>query len=110
MLITIYVLLIGTTGLMVWSMVRGSLRARSQAVSHGMPAKLIGRCVAGGTVLTLVLSFAFASTKPVKLSGGLFNNALWLRLADMLMVSAVVMIVIAIVAAIVSASGVINKR
>lgn len=60
-------------------------------------------------VVTLALSFAFGSTDPLPVNGHMFSSSLWLRLADMFIVTSAVLITVAVAAVAFGMSG-LNRK
>ena len=63
---------------------------------HGIPVQLIRRCVADGTCLLMLITFAFASTNPVVSNGKNFTNNLLLRIADQLIYTSSILLIVAV--------------
>ena len=86
-IIAMYVLLAVAAALCVWSAwnsVRTHQRRQSTRIAYA---------VAGGTALLLLLTYLLGSTRPLSSNGQIFNDALWLRLADMFIYSSIILIV-----------------
>ena len=86
-IIAMYVLLAVAAALCVWSAwngVRTHQRRQSTRIAYA---------VAGGTALLLLLTYLLGSTRPLLSNGQVFNDALWLRLADMFIYSSIILIV-----------------
>lgn len=99
LLVFTYVLLAVAVGAAVWALLREVKRRSSESkVVNGIPTALISRCVAGGTLLVFILTFALASTKPVVTNGKLFTDTLLLRVADQFIFTAMVLLLVAAVA------------
>lgn len=84
-------------------------RAYSSVTSTGVPVGRIAVCTVSLLVLTLALSFAFGSTEPLSVNGHTFSSAVWLRLADMFIVTSAVLIGVAIAAVAFGMSG-LNRK
>lgn len=87
LIVTMYVLLAVTAALCVWSAwngVRTHQRRRSTRIAY---------IVAGATAVLLLLTYLLGSTRPLVSNGQVFDNALWLRLADMFIYSSLILIV-----------------
>lgn len=85
-IIAMYVLLAVAAALCVWSAwngVRTHQRRRSTRIAYG---------VAGATALLLLLTYLLGSTRPLVSNGKVFDDALWLRLADMFIYSSIILI------------------
>lgn len=107
LLYVIYTLLAVAVGLAVWSMVRSvRLQRHDGGTSHGVRPRRIALGVALFTVATLVVTWLTASVKPLSVNGADYDDPLWLRAADMLINSALVLIAVAAVAVALGMAGV----
>ncbi len=106
----IYVLLIATLGLTVWSMVRSlTMRERPSKV-QGIPARRIAWGVFALLVATLALTCLLADTTPMTINGHAFTDTFWLRVSDMLINSSLILMIVAIVCTILGMWGVGRMR
>lgn len=90
-----YLLLAGGIAVAVWATVRSLRHQRHEAAHHHVPAR---RIAIGTTILTLacvVVTFLAGSTKPLQSNGTLFADATWLRLTDMFINTALVLMLVA---------------
>ena len=78
------------------AMVKG-LRTSNQdeGLSNGIPSRKIAYSTYGITILLLVLSFAFGSSKAMMVNGAHFTDAFWLRVTDMFVNTSLSLLVIA---------------
>lgn len=86
-IVAMYVLLAVTLALSVWSAIHGvktHQRQRSTRIAYG---------VAVGVGLVLLLTYLFGSTRALPSNGSLFTDAFWLRVADMLINSSILIII-----------------
>lgn len=96
-LYTIYVLLAAAVLLTVWSVVRGFRRSgglKVRGYENGVPVRRIAWLTAGVLVVTLAVTWLTASTQPLNINGKTFADAFWLRISDMLINTALVLVVI----------------
>ena len=101
-----YLLLTVAIGVTAYSAIHGiRTRGRQSNTENGVPAGRITIATWGVTVLLLAITFALGSTGPIKVNGQDFGEAIWLRLSDMFIVSAGVMILLAIAAVAFGMSG-----
>ena len=100
LLIGIYVLLLCTLALTVWSMLHTARLHDRQPKEQGIAAGRIAWSVFVLLVLTLGATCLLADTHPLLINGNEYNNKLWLRVSDMLINSSTVLIVVAILCAI----------
>lgn len=105
-----YLLIAATIVVLAISVVR-SIRRRggSDVVVNGVPAARISYLTLALFVVTMVVTFSLGSTEPVKVNGATFSDSLWLRVADMFLVTSGILIAVAIVAIIFGVSG-LNRR
>lgn len=86
-IIAMYVLLAVTIGLCLWSAWHG-IRTHERRQSTR-----IGYAVAAATALLLLLTYVLGSTRPLLSNGKVFDNPVWLRLADMFIYSSLTLII-----------------
>ena len=94
-LVLMYLLFFGPLGVAIWSLVKG-LKYRGERVVNGVPARKIAVCVAGGTLLLLLLTFLFGSSDAIVINGKPYETWAWLKLADMIDDNSIVLIVVAV--------------
>lgn len=111
LLVYIYLLLAVAAGVTVYSIVHGiRTRGRQDNTENGVPAARITIATWGITVALLIVTFACASTTPIKVNGHDFSEALWLRLSDMFIYSSGIMILLAVVAVAFGMSGYSRRK
>ncbi len=94
-LYTIYALLATTVLLTAWSAVRArGLHRGDGGTENGIPAARIVWLTGGVLVLTLALTWLTASTQPLNINGKTYSDAFWLRVSDMLINTALVLIIV----------------
>lgn len=110
MLWLMYVALAAAAGATLYSMAH-SLRYRSAdgAVSNGVPRRRIGWGVAIGLVLLLAVTYLLGSTEPLTAGGTVFSDPFWLKVTDMLTVSAMVLMAVAALLVLYGISG-LNRK
>lgn len=105
----VYALAMAAVASVLFSWVRSLCIRGGKRVSNGVPVM----CIKIGAVLLPllcgVLSFAFASSSPIVANGVTYDNVVWLRLADMLIYTILVMLAVAVVAVLFGMSG-ISRR
>ena len=102
----VYLLTAVAVGVAVFSAIHGFwTRSRQGSVENGVPTARINTVTWVVTALLLVITFACASTEPIRVNGKLFTETIWLRLSDMFIVSSGVMILLAVVAVAFGMSG-----
>ena len=95
--------LVAALSVVAWSVVT-FLRRRGQrgmVVNH-VPSRRIALVTALSTAVLPLLSFAFASTASLSINGQAYTGTLWLRMADMFIVSSAVLMLAALVAVCIS--------
>lgn len=69
----------------IWSVCRElRIAGKTSGVSNGIKKRKIRITVRAGMLLTLILSFVFADTNPIKTNFVLYNDIFWLRASNML--------------------------
>ena len=100
----------GACGVAVWSAIRSNKASGGgERVVNNIPVRMIGRCVAGGTALALVLTFLFGSSAPMKINGADYADTFWLKASDMFVATSLLMIVAAVGAVVYGATKYIRK-
>ncbi len=87
-IIAMYVLLAVALGVSVWSAWNG-VRTHQRRQSTR-----IGYSVAAAIATLLMLTYGTASTTALRSNGQVFNDTLWLRLADMFIFSSITLIIV----------------
>ncbi|UKK51510.1 hypothetical protein L6472_02650 [Prevotella sp. E13-17] len=96
-LYTIYILLAVGIGLALWSALR---HVRVTPLMLG---------VAAGMLIILTLTYFLADTTPLTINGRTFDDEFWLRVSDMLIWTSVVLMLIAVLGVVISATGLGRK-
>jgi len=106
----IYALLVATVAVCAVAVVRGlKRRDDSEKVSNGVPAAKIVRFTVSLLVLSLILTFVFGSSEPLKISGEQFSDAFWLKATDMFINTSLILMAVAVAAVCYGLSG-YNRR
>lgn len=104
-------LVLATICCTVCSVVRAlKIRGKSEACENNVPVKKLGYVVTWGTVLLLVLTFALGSSAPMLINGVEYSDVLWLKMADMLIRTSLMLIAVAIGAMIYGATKYNRKK
>ena len=96
-LYAIYVLLTAAILLTVWSVVRGFMLyggMKARGYENGVPVRRIAWLTAGLLVVTLAVTWLTASTEPLNINGKTYTDIFWLRISDMFIITALVLIII----------------
>lgn len=89
-------LLVAALAVGAWAVVTGiKKRDKDGDVVNGVPVARIFYGVAAFTVLVMLVTFVFGSPSSVVVNGKVFADAVWLRIADMFVVTSLVMILCA---------------
>ena len=83
-------------------------RGNTDARTNNIPAKAISYTMAIVTTALLVLSFSVGSSEPIRANGMLYSSWLWLKSADMFIITSSIMIAVA--SATIITFSIINKR
>lgn len=95
---TIYALLAVAVGITVWSVLRTMKKqGPSERYSNGIAVRRIAWGTAAVLVVLLALTFLTGSTEPLVINGRPYNDTFWLRTCDMLINTALALIVIAVI-------------
>lgn len=90
------VLVVATACCAVWSLVRGlKIRGKGEKQENNVPVKKIGYSVTVGTVVLLAVTFLLGSSDPMSINGVPYTQVFWLKAADMLISSSLVLMVVA---------------
>ena len=92
-MILIVLLAVGVT---VWAIV-SAMRKRGKAdkTVNRLPVALISTSVVVGTMAVMIVAFLVGSNSAVNVNGKAYDNPTWLRVADMFVISALVLMVLA---------------
>ena len=99
-------------GTLLWAVVIAVRRRRQQPkVVNRVPVALISAIVVAATAGILVIAFLIGSSQAVVVNGRQYDDALWLRAADMFVIGSVAMIVVAVaLVAYAAIKSYLNKR
>ena len=109
LLIGIYVMLLATVVLTVWSAIRAVRMRQRQPVVQGIPVSRIAWGVVVLLIVTLGATCLLADTTPLPINGTTYNDTLWLRLSDMFINTSAVLISVATLCVIASMLGIGRK-
>ena len=103
LLYVVYLLLGVVTGLAVWSGLHGvRSHQKTKEPTRGVPARAIAYGVAGLLAVVMLITFLLGSSK-------WFKDVLWLKLTDMFIYTALVMLIVAAIGVVIGASGMMRK-
>lgn len=109
-LVCSYIAVIAVLTLIVVGVCRSvRLHSAVPAVGNGVRSGRIAVGVVVGMAAVFVLSYCFASARPVSVNGVVFEAAVWLRLTDMFIYSSCFLILLAVVLVIFGSSG-LNRK
>ncbi|MBQ9637434.1 MAG: hypothetical protein IJV36_06020 [Prevotella sp.] len=109
LLYLIYGMLALAAMLTTWSTLRSLVRNRGEAVEWGIPVRLIGWLIVAGLLVVLVLTFVLGDASPLAINGRTYADGLWLRVADMLINTSIVLIIVAALGVLFGVSGLSRK-
>lgn len=105
------VLTFSTFGLAIFGAINGMRKNKGEnVVVNNVPARLISVSVIIGTMLLLVLTYAFSSTDALLVNGERFTDAFWLRTAGMFIGTSLSLIVVAVGAVVFGSTRYIRVR
>ena len=107
-----YLLVLVTAGLTVWSAVRGiqNSKGNDPAATTGVPGGKITLFTAGLTIASLVLGWVTGiGEKEFTASDGTVTSAGWVTVVDVFMVSMGILLLAAAIAVVVSMTGIVTK-
>lgn len=79
-----------------WAVISAMLkRGRKDNTSYRVPVTIIAICVVAFTVMLLGISFAIGSSSAITINGKEYQEAGWLKAADMFVITSLVLMVIA---------------
>lgn len=110
LLYVVYLLLGVVTGLAVWSGLHGvRSHQKTKESTRGVPARAIAYGVAGLLAVVMLITFLLGSSKPMLINSQWFKDVLWLKLTDMFIYTALVMLIVAAIGVVIGASGMMRK-
>lgn len=106
----IYVLTAGALVVTAVSVVREiRMRAKDGKMENGVPATRIAWSITALLMASLALTFALGSTEPLRINGREFSSGTWLRITDMFINTATILLVTAIAAVAFGMTG-LNRK
>lgn len=110
LLVFMLLLTAGACVVAAWSAIRSNKTSGGgERVVNNIPVRKIGRCVTGGTALTLILTFLLGSSTPMRINGASYADTFWLKVSDMFVATSLLMIVAAVAAVVYGATKYIRK-
>lgn len=113
LLYVVYLLLAVVTAAAVWSAAHGvRTHEKTKEPTRGVPAAAIAWGAAALLVVTMVVTFLLGSSEPLLINGQWFKDAFWLKLTDMFLWTALLLLLLAAVGVVIGSSGLsrTNKR
>ncbi|MBR5686346.1 MAG: hypothetical protein IKX36_00115 [Prevotella sp.] len=98
-LVFMFLILLVAIAAAIWGMVRAMRMRDDLPADNGVKTRPYGWIVAGGTVALMALTFLLGSTAPIWVNGAVYDNAFWLKTANMFVWSTIIMLIAATVAA-----------
>ncbi len=98
----LYVTVAVALAVLAFAVVRGYKRRDRQTTENGIPVVRICWSTVAFVALSLVLTFSFGSSAPLKINGEVFTDGFWLRLTDMFINTTLLLIAVIVVCVAVS--------
>lgn len=103
-------LLLVSVLLVIWAIVHTARSSQQDdEVSHGIRERRISQVTWGVTGALLLITFVLGSSSPILVNGQNYQDWLWLKVSDMLVYSAIIMMIIAVVSVLFGATRYIRK-
>lgn len=97
-LASVYLVMAAAVGVLLFSAVyRIKMGEKSPSVVNGIPAGKITLATVIGTIVMLVITFLTGTDNKLTVNGDVYENALWLKVADMFIFTSLMMFVLAAV-------------
>ena len=96
--------------LVVFSVLKNYRCSKSEAIINDVPANKIIRFTWASTLALLVLTFILGSSTPMLINGERYADWIWLKISDMLVLTSVLMLLVAIGAVAFGATRYIRKK
>jgi hypothetical protein len=110
LLFFMYFLVVVTVIVTVLSIVHSSRLGNRVKDDFGVPSRKITLFVCALLVVSLIVTFAFGSSTPVKTSEGIYRSVFWLKITDMFIYTTAVLLVVAIAGLFVSMRSLVRKE
>ena len=102
-------LLLGTIVIAIGSVIRSYKESPREKENNGIPYRRISICIGIGVLVILVVTFALGSSTPMTINGEVYSDRVWLKVADMFVFTAIILLVVSIAAMIFGATR-YNRR
>ncbi len=89
-------LLIGTFVITIGSVIRSYKESPREKESNGIPYRRIGSCIGIGVLVCLAITYALGSGNPMSINGKVYTDMFWLKIADMFVFTAIILLVVSI--------------
>ena len=110
LLYVVYLLLGVVTGLAVWSGLHGvRSHLKTKEPTRGVPARAIAYGVAGLLAVVMLITFLLGSSNPMLINSQWFKDVMWLKLTDMFIYTALILLIVAAIGVAIGGSGLIRK-
>lgn len=97
-LASVYLVMAAAVGVLLFSAVyRIRMGEKSPSVVNGIPAGKITLATVIGTIVMLVITFLTGTDNKLTVNGDIYENTLWLKVADMFIFTSLMMFVLAAV-------------
>lgn len=107
-MVLMIVLFLAAVVIAVYSKISSMRKNHADAIVNGINGKRITRLVSFGVIVVMALSYLPSPSDDVIVNGKLYDDALWLRLTNMFVVTSILLIVFGVV--IICFASIVNRR
>lgn len=106
-----FLMILGAIGVSLWTVWRTlKNRGKGEQTVNNIPVKKIGYSITLGSAALLLLTFLFGSSEAMEINGVTYADAFWLRTADMLINTILIMIIAAAGAVLLGATNYYRRK
>ncbi|MBP5258502.1 MAG: hypothetical protein J6Z41_07185 [Prevotella sp.] len=104
-------MLIAALGVAAWTIIRHRrMIAGRTGDTNGVPRRKIAISVAVITILAVIVTFVFGSSAPIIINGTQYDDTLWLKSADMFIITSLLLIMISVIILILSSTKFFQRQ
>lgn len=85
-------------------------RGKDNGIYNHISVRRNAYLVGGGTLFLLLVTFILGNSHPIQVNGEEYSHSVWLKMADMFIYSGIILICVAIIVLMVSASRYLRKN
>lgn len=98
-LVLMMLMVVAAVAIVVWSVVRNlKSTGRKERMMNNIPVRRIAVVICVGTLVVMLLTFAFGSSKPMLINGSVFADVFWLKATNMMIATSLILMVAAVAA------------